>query len=527
MTNNQNSIHSSIKNNFVIIFFLGIVIWSIFIYIALIKTLKNELISLEKIGATTEVLEQVNHLARELLSQMSGFLILILLGVLVLAWLFSKIFISPIKKFSNAVEAVAKGNLDTKIDTVNLKEFGRLADSFNRMTENLQKITVSRELLLKEIKKREEADMALKEQNNFLHSTINSFKYPFYVVNKDYAVELLNAAAIKKGVTLGGHCYEFTHNRQSPCEGETERCLLRTVLKEKRSVMFEHVHYDSKGDQSFVEVYGDPIFDENDNVVKMIEYSINITERKLAEAKMQDLMRSLKLKNKELDNFCYIVSHDLKEPLRAIYAFARFVETDYSESLEGKGKYYLERIEANALRMQQLIEDILEVSSIGYDYNLLKDVNIRDVVNDVILRFEYLIRQKNAGVVIADNLPVVFCDRVRITEVFANLISNAIKFSDKDIPYLEIGVNEKNDRYEFFIRDNGPGIEKEYFEKIFKIFERLGRREDYEGTGVGLSIVKKIIEMHKGEVWLESQPGKGTIFYFTLPKKNTQPETVL
>ena len=148
-----------------------------------------------------------------------------------------------------------------------------------------------------------------------------------------------------------------------------------------------------------------------------------------------------------------------------------------------------------------------------------EEVLVSDLLNEVKLRLGYAVKEKNAEIVIQDNLPKIFCDRVRLVEVFVNLVSNAIKFNDKPNPKIEVGCNAKDDHYEFFVKDNGPGIEEQYFQKIFEIFQRLGKREDAEGTGVGLTIVKKIVQIHKGKIWVESKVGEGATFYFTIPKK--------
>ena len=244
-----------------------------------------------------------------------------------------------------------------------------------------------------------------------------------------------------------------------------------------------------------------------------------ITERKEAQAALADYARQLKETNKELDDFTYIVSHDLKEPLRSMDAFSKFVSDDYKDKLDKQGKDYLKRIRANAGRMGDLVEDLLEISRIERRKNPFEEVQIQELVTEVKLRLEYAIKEKNVQVVIQDKLPKVFCDRVRLTEVFVNLVSNAIKFNDKSNPRIEIGSSLKDNFYQFYVKDNGPGIEEQYFDKIFEIFQRLGRREKLEGTGVGLTIVKKIIQMHKGKTWVESKIGEGTTFYFTIPKK--------
>lgn len=231
--------------------------------------------------------------------------------------------------------------------------------------------------------------------------------------------------------------------------------------------------------------------------------------------------KSLEEINKELDDFTYIVSHDLKEPLRSIDAYSKFMADDYQDKLTEEGKHYLERIRSNSERMKKLIEDLLEISRLKMKGSIIDEVESGELVNEARARLEYSIKQKNVEVIIKENLPRIFCDRVRLTEVFLNLISNAIKFNDKQKPVIEVGYSDKENFYEFYVKDNGIGIAKEYFDKIFEIFQRLGRREDTEGTGAGLTIVKKIVQVHKGRVWVESTPKEGTVFYFTIPKEKS------
>ncbi|MCK9603734.1 MAG: ATP-binding protein [Candidatus Omnitrophica bacterium] len=243
-----------------------------------------------------------------------------------------------------------------------------------------------------------------------------------------------------------------------------------------------------------------------------------IIERKKVQRAVQEYTRQIEKANKELDDFTYIVSHDLKEPLRSIDAFSKFIQDDYKDKLGAEASNYIERIRANAGRMQDLIEDLLEISHIERRENLFEEVQASEVLTEVTTRLEYAIKQKGVEVIVRDKLPNIFCDRVRLGEVFLNLISNAIKFCDKPKPLIEVGCSETADFYEFWVKDNGPGIEEKYFDKIFEIFQRLDRREDHEGTGAGLTIAKKIVEMHKGKIRVESKIGEGATFYFTIPK---------
>ncbi len=244
-------------------------------------------------------------------------------------------------------------------------------------------------------------------------------------------------------------------------------------------------------------------------------------ERRVTERtnELSKYTQKLERSNKELDEFTYIISHDLKEPLRSIDAFSKFVVDDYQGKLDPEGLGYLERIRANAKRMQQLIEDLLQVSRLSQRPNELQVANLNEMIEELKGRFEYVMVEKQVQLVIPEPLPTLTCDRVRIAEVFANLMSNAIKYSDKPKPRVELRCRLREDGcYQFSVADNGPGIEPQYFEKIFEIFQRLGKKEAHEGTGVGLTIVKKIVELHKGEIWVESKLGEGTTFHFTIPK---------
>ncbi len=221
--------------------------------------------------------------------------------------------------------------------------------------------------------------------------------------------------------------------------------------------------------------------------------------------------------NRELDDFTYIVSHDLKEPLRSINAFSKFLEDDYGPAFDENARRYIQRIKANTDHMHALIEDLLEISRIERKLNPMEEADIGAIIDEARRRLEYSIQEKNVVVDIKGDLPRIYCDRTRITEVFANLFSNAIKFNDKPEPRIEVGYSLEGAYHQFYVRDNGPGIEEQYFEKIFSIFQRLVKKEDYEGTGAGLTIVKKIIGMHRGRVWVESRPGEFSAFYFTIP----------
>jgi PAS domain S-box-containing protein len=241
----------------------------------------------------------------------------------------------------------------------------------------------------------------------------------------------------------------------------------------------------------------------------------NITEKKKALERERELLHQLELVNKELDDFAQVVSHDLKAPLRGISSLASWLLADYKDKLDEEGKTQLELLNSRVKRMHNLIDAILQYSRVGKVKEEMSNVNLNEVVPEII---DFLSPPSHIRFRIKGKLPVLLCQRTKISQVFQNLISNAIKYNDKPQGEIEIEGVEKEDFFQFCVRDNGPGIEEKYFEKIFQIFQTLGPSEENESTGVGLSIVKKIVEAEGGKVWVESEIGKGSAFCFTLPK---------
>lgn len=228
----------------------------------------------------------------------------------------------------------------------------------------------------------------------------------------------------------------------------------------------------------------------------------------------------IKRQNKELDEFAYIVSHDLKEPLAGIAFISNLIVQEYYERFDSTGQIYISSLIDFSKRLDSLIDTLLDLSRIGRIIQPSEEVDINQVLREVRQNLSYRIENQHIKIVKPSTFPNVFGDKTRITQVFFNLMGNAMKFNDKPEPIVEVGYRQSPDDTDFitfFIRDNGIGIEEIYFEKIFKIFERLHSREEYEGTGAGLTIVKKIVEHHGGKIWVESILDEGTTFYFSLP----------
>ncbi len=237
--------------------------------------------------------------------------------------------------------------------------------------------------------------------------------------------------------------------------------------------------------------------------------------------------KELKEVNQELDSFVYTASHDLRAPLRGIASFATFLEEDYKSKLDQNGKEYIDEIRKGATKMSALIDDLLQLSRISRIKNPYEDVNVKELLDSVLERIKYDIQANKVQLNVGENLPVIRCDRIKIAEVFLNLINNAIKFSsknNKENPRVDVGYIDEGEFHKFFIKDNGIGIDPKYHGQVFGLFKRLHTDKEYEGTGAGLSIVKRVIDDHQGKIWIESEVGHGATFYFTIPKGLKSPD---
>ena len=237
--------------------------------------------------------------------------------------------------------------------------------------------------------------------------------------------------------------------------------------------------------------------------------------QEIAQLRRKKLLEELEFTNQELQDFAYIVSHDLKAPLRAIRSLASWLEDDYADVLDEMGLEQLQLLQSRAVRMHNFIEGILEYSRIGRVKEQWVKVDLSESIKHIV---DMLHPPKHVKIEIPEDLPTVFGEKVRIEQVFLNLISNGIKYNDKENPIISITWKEKNKRYYFDIKDNGQGIKEKHFNKIFQIFQTLQSRDSVESTGIGLTIVKKVIELHNGKIFVKSEYGSGTTMSFSFPK---------
>ncbi|MGA1980700.1 MAG: ATP-binding protein [Sedimentisphaerales bacterium] len=241
----------------------------------------------------------------------------------------------------------------------------------------------------------------------------------------------------------------------------------------------------------------------------------DITENKKAEQRQAQLLKQLEKINQELEDFAYIVSHDLKAPLRGIKTVAEWISTDYADKLDDNGKEQMKLLVGRVDRMHNLIDGILQYSRVGRVEEEKVVVNLNELVTEVV---DLIAPPENITITVENELPVIKCEKTRITQVFQNLLSNAVKYMDKPQGRIKVGCVEENSFWKFSVADNGPGIEEKHFEKIFQLFQTLTPRDEFESTGIGLTIIKKIVEMYGGKTWVQSKVGSGSTFFFTLPK---------
>ena len=287
----------------------------------------------------------------------------------------------------------------------------------------------------------------------------------------------------------------------------------------------------SGGEVIDVLVTGTAVRDHEGRIVHSRSIAQDVTTRHRLEAELVEkneclafTIDELSRRNKEMDEFTYVVSHDLQEPIRTLIAFSDFLQRDYGDRLDAEGQEFVQLIVDASRRMRALIHDLLSLSRVGKVTSDFAVVNINEVLGDVRADLTELIRSRNAEFIVPAPLPELCGDRSRIGQLLVNLVSNALKYNKSPIPSVEVTLQaETADFVTLAVRDNGIGIEPEFRTRIFQLFRRLHTREEYEGTGAGLAICLKIVEAHGGRIWVEGESGQGSTFLITLPKPPAAP----
>ncbi len=294
---------------------------------------------------------------------------------------------------------------------------------------------------------------------------------------------------------------------------------------------YKTVRKNKDGQYIDVNVTISPVYDETNRIIGTSWIMQDISGQEIIESRLRDYLGELEKSNEDLNTFAHIASHDLREPLRGLSSLSLFLLEDYKDKLDANGIKMLNNLVVLCGCMDNLITDLLYFSELANEETSLQETDVNKIVQDIRQMTEHLLQEKNARIVVPRPLPIVTCDRARVTEVFRNLITNAVKYNDKKEPVVEVGflktMKTQNGHEEsvFYVKDNGIGIEQKHYKMIFSMFKRIPSVTPHEraGTGVGLAFAKKIVERHNGRIWLESEPDKGTTFYFTLhPQKALQ-----
>jgi PAS domain S-box-containing protein len=325
----------------------------------------------------------------------------------------------------------------------------------------------------------------------------------------------LDAIAADRADIIGKPFWETPWWSHSPSQQEElKQAITRAANGEM--VRFEAEHVWADGTKAFVDFSLKPVFDDDGTVIMLIPEGRDMSDRKQAEIELQNQKQDLARSNHELQQFAYVASHDLQEPLRMITSYLELLERRYKGQLDDKADKFIAYAVDGATRMQTLINDLLSYSRVGTRGEAFESVDCAKILQHVLTNLQVAIVQSSA-VITYDSLPLLNADSSQMTQLFQNLLSNAIKFRRDDPPQIHIGVKCINDKWLFSVRDNGMGIDTQYMDRIFVIFQRLQSRTEYPGTGIGLAVCKKIVERHAGTLWVESQLGQGSTFHFTLP----------
>jgi PAS domain S-box-containing protein len=466
----------------------------------------------------------------------------IVVGFFLIFLIFRSFLITPVSRLKDAAKSIAGQEDVDRIDIRSRDELGELARSMEEMAGAIQSyrtrqanwqnhleeeiqartqdLNETNAALTEEIRVRKKTEEELRETLEFNQKLISAS--PLAIVAYDATGQCMHANRSTARIigTTRERVMEQNYNRIDSWKRTGLLAAAQVVIADGADRHLESHMVSTFGREIWIECYLSRFSSGGQaHLLLMIN---DVTQRKELEARLKKQKEALERSNRELDDFAYVASHDLKEPLRGIANYSGFLMEDYGKILDDEGRSKLKTLIRLASREESLIESLLEYSRVGRTELAFERVDLNAVVREVTGAIMPSFEGQNVHIRVPEPLPVIWCDSVRINEVFCNLFTNAIKYNDKAEKWIETGVNpavpgEAAGHYIFYVKDNGIGIPEKHHKKIFTIFKRLHGRDKFGGgTGAGLTIVKKIVERHGGKIWVESRPGEGTTFYFTL-----------
>lgn len=432
----------------------------------------------------------------------------------------SKIVTKRLTALNKGVELIGAGNFDYRIASAGNDELSVLSLACNEMAVKLGRSYTSIHSLEDEVEQRKRTELSLRETTDYLNNLIGSASAPIIVWDPQFRITRFN------------HAFENLTGRQADdvvgnsleilFPSDQVEASMETIRKTQSGERWEavEIHILHMNGSISIVLWNSATIFARDGItpVATIAQGQDITERKVAEAKLQRTLVDLERSNKELEQFAYVASHDLQEPLRMVSSYTQLLAQKYQGQLDEKAKKYIDYAVDGAVRMQVLINDLLTYSRVNTQGEPLKTVDSHSALGEALRNLSATIQESEA-LVINDNLPNINADYSQMVQLFQNLIGNAIKFRSTDTPpRIRISASDQGSVWRFSVKDNGIGIGAEYADKVFVIFQRLHTRQEYPGTGIGLAICKRIVERHHGRIWFESEPGNGSVFHFALPK---------
>lgn len=422
-------------------------------------------------------------------------------------------FTEPLQSLTAGADRIGKGDLKTRISIPGRDEFSHLAEVFNQMAAELQNTLTT-------LQQREEHFRSIIENASDFISILDAEGVYLYA-----SPSMGRILGYRPGDLIGRNSFDFIHadDRKDIKFLFDQRVKSNTKMSPTE---FRINHRD--GTWRTMEVVTKNLLN-HPAVGGFVVNSRDITKRKQAlealhqshqelERRVQERTAQLKSTNRELKEFAFVVSHDLKAPLRAISQLTHWISEDYADAFDREGKEMMGLILNRVKRMDGFIEGVLSYSRIGRFKESVEILDLNVLVHELI---ESIMAPPHIHIGIENVLPVIQSDPIRMQQVFQNLLGNAITYMDKREGVVTVGCVDEGAHWKFSVADNGPGIDRSYHVKIFQIFQTLAPRDKHESSGIGLTLVKKIIEQYGGSIWVESEPGKGSTFYFTLPNNGS------